>query len=623
MKSAASLAPQYATSPPLRRPRWRPSALPKSGLAGLPARLLRRIAAALLLIFTIVALVAVAFWPAIEFATRKDSLPDAKMLAVILREPVVTIERRTDGGVEAQCSCPLTIAHGDIPRNIRDALIAIEDRRLFVHSGADWVGLARAAVADIFHLSVKEGGSTITEQLAKTIVGNERTLRRKLRELVVARRIEQTFSKDEIVDLYLNRVFFGHNVWGVEAAARYYFGKRAKELSVIEAAMLAGMLKAPSRYDPLAEPKAARDRAKVVLDSMVEEGSLKQEWAKQAANAAVSRGEGRIPDLALGHYMSWIAREVAAIDPAFRADGSQWRVSVPLDVWRQLVARDAIESTRDEALAHDAHEAALVAMGVDGSVLALVGGRDFGQSQFDRATQALRQPGSPFKPFVYLAALEAGRKPTDWIEDAPITINGWSPEDADKKFLGRITLTHALAGSRNAATVRLAAAIGFPRVAAVAARFEIPTGKSMAFVLGTEATRLIDVTSAYASFASGGFLVRPRGVIAVLDLHGAVRYRAPAARGAPVAAPSDIAALTGMLQAAARHWIKDQAGASAPFAGKSGTTQDNRDAWFVGFSGGLVVGVWIGNDDDSPMKGEAGGVLPARIWRDVVTAQSR
>ncbi len=589
---------------------------------GLAHPLLPRVAAWLALLLSLMFVGRLGERLVIDGIGRMLRLPDAQTLRVILEKPMVTVERTPNGSFVTRCRCFLFDRRREIPQRLRDAIVAAEDQRFYVHSGIDWVGIARAVVIDIYSRKIVEGGSTLTQQLAKNVVGSDRSLERKIREFIIAKRIESLFTKEQILDLYLNRVYFGQGTWGVENAARRYFGKHAKDLSLYQAAMLAGIVQAPSKDNPESHPQAARRRAEYVLRQMVSAGSLTEKQAARAVATASRRGWLRPADLAVGDYMAWIARQMPGLDPIFGKVGTKWHVVVSLDTRRQLSAELAIDRSRDQAFAHNAREAALIAMDVNGNVAALIGGRNPHGGFFDRATEAKRQPGSTFKIFTYLAALEAGWKPFSRIADMPVSINGWSPRDYDHRFRGNISLTEALADSRNAATVRLARDIGFGRVAAMAAKFGIPTGKTPSFVLGTTDVSLVDMTAAYASIAAGGRRVRAIGILAVLDPHGALRYRAARPNPKQIVARPYIKQLTDMLHAAAKHALPGEARSLGPIAGKTGTTQHNRDAWFVGFARGQVVGVWFGNDDNTPMNRVAGATLPAHTWWDFMSRSS-
>ena len=509
-----------------------------------------------------------------------------------------------------------------LPRHLVHAVLAIEDRRFFSHFGVDPVGLGRAVMANLRAGRVVQGGSTITQQLAKNIILNsERTLWRKLGELVLALWLEARLSKPDILELYLNRVYFGFGAYGVEAASRRFFDKSARDLTMAEAAVLAGLLKAPSRYSPAWNPNLARERGQSVLAKMVEAGfvspivgQLNPVAEVRFAEPQVMRGETGVEyavDAALERLPVLIAgndREIVVettIDPRLQRRAQQ-------------IVHDLIMS---EGRSLDASQAALVVLDLHGGIAALVGGISYGDSQFNRALKSRRQPGSAFKPFVYLAALESGLTPDSIVRDAPVHAKGWSPRNFDGRYSGNVTLRDALARSINTVAVRLAMTVGVRRTAEVAHRLgiasELRTDATLA--LGTSEVTLLELTRAYGAFASGGRLIEPHIVKRVRTGSGRVLYQRPGAGQRIVAAAQHIGALNDMLNAALILGTGKRAALPLhPACGKTGTTQEFRDAWFIGYSAHYVAGVWVGNDDRSPMKRVMGGTLPARIWRDVM-----
>lgn len=557
--------------------------------------------------------------PAIDWAAQTLGLPDSSTLSTILERPLALVSRNSDGSLEIRCTCELPISSAEVPQHLRDALIATEDRRFFVHSGIDWRGLVRAAWRDITTIhngSRAEGASTVTQQLAKTVVGDRRSFFRKFRELIVAKKIEALYSKKEIIDLYLNRVYFGHHLWGIEAASRFYFRKRAKDLSAFESAMLVGMLKAPATYDPLRNPKAARQRAGTVLKLMVANGVLKAKSAESAKAKGPRNGKLAPFNLAERYYLDWIKSQFSSLSSSDLTNGNEWRVSISLDTWRQAVAAAKVAEGVTKGVPLGADQAALVSMDTSGMVTALVGGRDYSSSQFNRATQALRQPGSTYKIAVYLAALEAGYKPTSTVLDLPVSLDGWRPNNDDGRFRGRIRMIDALAESRNAATVWLAQKVGLKKVSAMANRLGLPSISTPSDILGTAGVHLVDLTAAFATIAAKGCSVRPQGIIAVLAHDGSVVHRA-ARRTCHRVLNNEIAArFTQMLEAVVKKGTGRRASLGINVAGKTGTSQAYRDSWFVGFAKGMVAGVWFGNDQSLPTSGVAGGSLPAVTWKE-------
>ena len=508
-----------------------------------------------------------------------------------------------------------------LPPALPAAVLAIEDRRFYEHPGFDIRGLLRAVAVNLAKGRVAQGGSTITQQLAKNLfLTPERSIERKIKELILAVRLDAKFTKDELLSLYLNRVYLGAGTYGVEAAAQKYFGRSARDVTLYESAMLAGLLRAPSRYNPAADPAAAHARAVIVLSAMVDAGYVAQRTATAAAEerseyrgGEVSQGAGR------RYYTDWILEQVSGFVGPNAADLA---VETTLDPRLQALAEQAVARFADEAIAADVGQVALVAMTPDGAVRAMVGGRDYRHSQFNRATQARRQPGSAFKPFVYLAAFEQGYDPDTRVEDAPLTLDGWSPRNFGGKFHGQVTLREAMALSLNSVAVRLFQDVGPQRVTAVARRLGI-TGdltKHPSLALGSSEVTLLELTSAYATFANGGLGVVPYGVREVRGSGGDVSYRRAGSGFGRVVDKADVRSVNDVLGAVVAWGTGKAAAIDRQVAGKTGTSQDFRDALFVGYSSELVVGVWLGNDDSAPMRNVTGGGLPAKIWQDFMAA---
>ncbi len=503
----------------------------------------------------------------------------------------------------------------ELPGYLVDAVLTVEDRRFYEHGGVDVRGLARAAVENMRAGRVVQGGSTLTQQLAKNLfLDSERTLARKGREMLIARWIEQRYSKDEILELYLNRVYFGAGAYGIEAAAQRYFGKPAAEVTLAEAAMLAGLLKAPSRLSPTRDVARAEARAAIVLDAMLATGAI-TDAEHDAALEAPLRVRAASSDDGAGYFADWAAALARA-----RSGGAadELIVHTTLDTAAQAAAERAVAEAFAEGAEGADEQVALVALDGDGAVRAMVGGRAYAESQFNRAVQARRQPGSAFKPFVYAAAIEAGLSPWDVRSDAPITLGDWSPTNFDGAHVGDVTLIRALADSINTVAVRVAEEIGRDRVVRVVKRLGVtshirPT-RSMA--LGSYEVTPIEVTAAYAAFANGGYAVRPYAVTRVETPDGVALWTRPEPEAARALDPYTVRQMNVML---ARVVSDGTARAAAlpdrSAAGKTGTTNDFRDAWFIGYVPGFVAGVWVGTDDFTPMERVTGGTLPARIWR--------
>jgi penicillin-binding protein 1A len=504
----------------------------------------------------------------------------------------------------------------ELPPYLPQAVIATEDRRFYDHFGLDPIGLARAIVANLKAGRVVQGGSTITQQVAKNLfLKPERTLKRKVQELLLAMWLERKFSKDQILTVYLNRVYLGARAYGVEAAAERYFGRPARALSLYESAMIAGLLKAPSRYNPWRDPALAAARAEQVLVNMVAAGFLTE---AQAAHAKARRSIlVATKTRAQARYLAdWVSEQLSGFVGASDRD---LKVITTVDPRLQRLAEAKLERLIQEKGAQaQVGEAALVALSPDGAVRAMVGGVDYGKSQFNRATQALRQPGSAFKPFVYLAALEAGLLPSAHFVDGPLAINGWSPRNYDGKYRGDVTVAEALAHSINTVAVQVAERTGRERIIRTAHRLGLEGAMTPtpSLALGTEEVTLLDLTAAFAPFANGGFGVWPYAIDRILDANGRELYRRQGSGKGRVVAAHHVGLMNAMLQDAIASGTGKAARLNRPAAGKTGTSQNFRDAWFIGYSADLVAGVWMGNDDGEPMKQVTGGGLPALLWRD-------
>jgi penicillin-binding protein 1A len=503
-----------------------------------------------------------------------------------------------------------------LPVYVPEAFIAIEDRRFREHIGLDPIGLMRAASENLIAGHVVQGGSTLTQQLAKNLfLEPARTFERKMQEALLALYLESRYSKDQILTLYLNRVYFGAGVYGIEAAAERFFGKSAGSLSLTEAAMLAGSVKAPARFNPLTDSDASDDRAQVVLRAMQEAGFIS---ARDCANAQATRPRvvRATSTPSSGYFVDWIVAHV----PGFAGDASEpLVVETTFDIDTQTKAERALEAglARDGRALH-AGEGAIVAMTPDGAIRAMVGGRSYAQSPFNRVTDASRQPGSAFKPFVYLAAFEHGHTPSDIADDGPVDIRGWQPSDYEGRFEGEITLTRAFAKSSNSIAAQLTQQVGPATVAATAHRLGItsPLSAVPALALGTSGVTPLELTGAYAPFANGGSGIIPYGIIRIRTKSGHVLYERKSSGVGVVMSPANAAAVTGLMV----ETVSTGTGKAArlddrPSAGKTGTTQDFHDAWFVGFTADLVCGVWIGNDDNRPMIHAVGGGLPAQVFK--------
>ncbi len=498
---------------------------------------------------------------------------------------------------------PVTIA--ELDPMTPAAFIAIEDRRFHRHLGVDPRAVGRAMVTNLRAGGVRQGGSTLTQQLAKTgFLTSDRSLKRKAQEVIIAFWLEGWLTKDEILSRYLSSVYFGDGVYGLRGAARHYFARSPDKLNLAQSAMLAGMVQAPSRLAPTRNLAGAQKRSRLVLQAMADTGVISQSEARATRSAVPVRGGAKLPT---GTYFAdWVA---PAAQKAFEADYGEVRVETTLDADLQRLAVRAVTGVPlGEA------QAALVAMRPDGRVVAMIGGRSYKASPFNRATQARRQPGSAFKLFVYLAALQSGWTPDSMISDTPITIDGWSPANSDGVYRGEITLREAFARSSNAATVRLSETVGRNNVIRVAREMGISTAlpNNPSIALGTSGVSLLELTGAYAAVASGRYPVRPRGLPVKRDEGG---LSALFQRSGRLDAQRDWSPMLDMLWEATNSGTGRRAALSVPSFGKTGTTQGNRDALFVGFAGNLVVGVWVGHDDDRSLGKITGGSAPAQIWR--------
>ncbi len=500
------------------------------------------------------------------------------------------------------------------------AVLAIEDHRFYDHFGVDPRGLARALWQNLRAGEVVAGGSTITQQLAKNLfLTPERSVRRKLQELALALWLEARLSKDEILILYLNRVYLGAGAYGVEAAAQRYFGKSANEVSLSEAALLAGLLKAPSALAPTRDLARARERAALVLQRMAELGWITPELVLQARSAPARLAPESRTDLA-GHFLDWVLDDLTE---HLGKHGRDLVVRTTLDRRLQQAAEQALRAAlAGEGAERGVEEGAIVVLDGSGAVRAMVGGESYRASRLNRAAGARRQPGSAFKPFLYLAALERGWAPESPIEDRPIAIGDWRPENFDGRYRGRVSLEEAFAQSLNTAAVRLIQIVGPEAVVATARRLGIaaPLPAVPSLALGTAEVTPVELASAYLPFATGGIRPTVHAVREVRDDRGRTLYRlAPSSRR--VIEPGPAAAMQRLFEAV----VERGTGRAARLPdrkvlGKSGTSQGFRDAWFVAMAGGHIVAVWVGNDDSRPMQGVTGGGLPARIAREVLRA---
>ncbi len=550
-------------------------------------------------------------------AYHASQLPPIDQLAVPKRPPNIAI-LASDGTLLANRgeTGGRVVSIKELPPYLPRAFVAIEDRRFYQHFGVDPVGILRAIGQNVTRRGVAQGGSTLTQQLAKNLfLTPERSASRKIQEAILALWLEHKYTKDEILELYLNRVYFGAGAYGVEAAAQRYFGKPAKEVSLAQAAMLGGLVQAPSRLAPNRNLPAAQARAAQVLAAMQELGFAQAQDVKVAlaqpakpANARAGGSANYVADLVMDVLDDYVGK--------FETDIT---VQTTVDTSLQATAeRSLVDELNKQGAKFNVSQGALVSMRPDGAIRALIGGRDYAQSQFNRATTARRQPGSSFKPFVYLAAVEHGATPDSVREDAPVKIGNWAPENYSHRYAGAVTLRTALAQSLNTVAVRLGQEVGPKAVVQTAQRLGItsPLQANGSIALGTSEVTLLEMVGAYGAFANGGNGVIPYVVASVKDQAGKVLYkRADSGLGRVMSPDAD-----GMMNAMMHETFVSGTGRKADIpgwdlAGKSGTTQDYKDAWFLGYSGSLVTGVWLGNDDGEVTKKVSGATLPAEIWK--------
>ena len=495
-----------------------------------------------------------------------------------------------------------------LPSEMKDAMVAVEDRRYYIHPGVDPIGITRSLYVRAIDGRWTQGGSTITQQLARNIyLNNNKEFGRKIREVILALAMETKFSKDQILELYLNKVYFGGGAYGVDAASRKFFDHGAEDLSLAEAAIIAGLVKAPSHYSPTADAQAAIDRATVVVGVMQDAGMISAAEAAEVKPADVKMAKQQ-PQDSVRYFTDWVLPQL---------DGLIDETEKPIDVWTTLdLKMQRAATTAITANAPRGAQGALVSIDRDGAVKAMVGGTDYVTSNYNRAVTAVRQPGSAWKLFVYLAALEAGFRPEDMVEDKPVEIEGWQPKNSSGNYDGEISLRTAFAYSKNTVAAQLGQEVGASSIANMARRFGIttPINTQPSMVLGTSETRVIDMTQAFASVASNGRSITPYGISKVTTIDGEILYTAKPARSVQLVEDWVAGAMTDLMQTAVATGTGRAANIGRPVAGKTGTTSSNKDGWFLGFSSGLTTGVWMGRDDARSIGGLEGGRAPAQAW---------
>jgi len=545
-------------------------------------------------------------------------MPSIREVTQPIRRPSITI--LTDNGTVLTRYGDLFGRHvtlDDVPPQLVQAIIATEDRRFYKHFGMDPVGLVRALIENVRAGRVVQGGSTITQQLAKNLfLTPERTFRRKVQEMLLAIWLERTYSKEQILTAYLNRVYFGAGAYGVDAAAEAYFDKPVDKLTLRECATLAGILRAPSRFSPLRDPAQAAQRADIVLASMKAVGYIEEDERKASSSSGApiprrkpgASGDGR-------YFADWVTDQVSGLLENAPQDII---ISTTLDLDLQRIAERHLEATLAKDGNKDVTQGAVVTLAPDGAVKAMVGGRDYNDSQFNRAVQARRQPGSSFKPIVYLAAIDQGMTPNDIFEDAPIRIGKWSPENYDGKYRGPVTAREALAESLNSVAVQVMQKAGVSKVIETARALGVTSGldPEMSLALGTNTLSPLELTGVYASIAAGGRAITPYAIKEIRNRDGQVLYVRPDIVPPVTVNPQSVSTLIDMMQDVIRYGTGRRATLGRPVAGKTGTSSDYHDAWFLGFTGNYITGIWLGNDDNKPMKKVTGGSLPAGVWHD-------
>ena len=503
----------------------------------------------------------------------------------------------------------------DLPVHVMHAVLATEDRRFYDHMGVDIIGLLRAAWTNFRAGGIRQGGSTLTQQLAKNLfLTREKTIRRKVQEVFLAFWLEKRFSKDQLLSLYLNRVYLGSGVYGIDAAARKFFGKPANHLSLYEAAVIAGLPKAPSRYNPIASPERAAVRANQVLENMVGAGWLSTDHANKLKRKKVvvtgvsSRGQN------LRYFTNWVRGRIAGYLGHINQD---LVVKTTFDLRHQKIAEKHINDIKQKMKTRKADAIAFLALKPDGAVTAMMGGYSWNKSPFNRATQAFRQPGSAFKPVVFLAGIEAGLKPDSQVDDREITVEGWSPRNASGEHRGQMTLREGAARSSNSVAVAVSELAGRTAVLQMARRLGISSTlhSDPAIALGVYESNLLEMTGAYAVFANGGYSVTPYGILRIENKAGDILYSRDNAPRERMVEARYIKDLNKLLEAVVSWGTGKKARLDRPAAGKTGTSQHYRDAWFIGYTAPLVAGVWMGNDNAAPTDNVTGGNYPAQLWK--------
>lgn len=545
------------------------------------------------------------------------TLPDISKAIERTRLPATTILTESGQEIESYGGVYSEIVYAeDLPSYVRDAVISTEDRRFYSHFGFDFVSFGRAMVVNLIHRRYVQGGSTITQQVSKNLfLTPEKNIKRKVQELLMAFWLEKKFTKNQILTLYLNRVYMGAGTYGIEAASQKFFHKSSHDINMMEASILAGLLKAPARYNPISSKKRAVERATVVLQNMVDNRKITEKQKILALKMPIGNNKYNFDG---GKYFAdWVYNEVNAYIGERDIDIN---VYTTLDGKLQKAAETILQQAVAANHKNNVTNGAIVVIDNSGAVKAMVGGISYRNSQFNRAVQALRQPGSSFKTFVYLAALEDGFEPDDTIEDKPIAIGKWKPENYDKRYYGKVSVKDAFRRSLNLATIDLSNRISKQKIIELAHKMGIstPINNAPSMPLGSFEVKIIDMAVAYSTIANGGFANWPYSINEIYSKDGYKIYERTSDEKNKIISDEAIENITSMLQSVIENGTGKKARLPFFAAGKTGTSQDYRDAWFAGFSRGYTAVVWVGNDNNSPMKNISGGTLPAEIWKKLM-----
>ena len=540
------------------------------------------------------------------------NLPETESIK-ISRQPSITFLDK-DGRIIASYGdiYGKSIKYNNLPENLINAVIVTEDKRFFNHYGVDIKGVLRAIYVNLKERRIVQGGSTITQQLAKNLfLTPERSFTRKLHELILSLWLELRFSKKQILSIYLNRVYLGSGTYGVQAASEKYFNKKVEVLNLYESAVIASLLKATSRYNPIANKKLSQERASLVLENMAKSQMISKDKVKEAKYNNKRYTKFTTPPKSTRYFIDWLLPRVKAYVGEINED---LIVRTTLDVKLQKIAEDSLNKVTENFPSAD--QSALVSLNLDGGVISMIGGRDYGDSQFNRVTQAKRQPGSAFKLFVYLAGLENGLTPDDLVIDSKIDINGWSPKNYKDKYIGEVSVKDAFSNSINTVAVKISEDIGREKVIKMAKVMGItsPILNSPSLALGTSEGNLLELTAAYDVLANNGNGVFVHGIRSIENTEGKTLFTRKIQGPGKILNSYTVKTMTEMMEQTIINGTGKKAKINRPAAGKTGTSQSLRDAWFVGFTSNIVVGVWFGNDDDSPMEKITGGTAPAILW---------